>query len=82
MSQLARYKDKEKREGTIIWTGPLMAGNRLLAFGSQGRVAEIDPSKGTLIREWDGGDSITIPPIISAGTLYILDDDGTLTAYK
>lgn len=82
VSQLARYKDKEDRTGPIIWAGPIMAGNRLLAFGSHGRVAEIDPAKGTLIREWDAGDSVTVPPVVAGGTLYVLEDDGTLTAYK
>lgn len=82
VSQLARYKDKEDRTGAIIWTGPIMAGNRLMAFGSHGRVAEIDASKGTLIREWEGGDSITISPVVAGGALYILEDDGSLTAYK
>lgn len=82
VSQLARYKDKEDKTGPILWTGPIMAGNRLMAFGSHGRVAEIDPAKGTLIREWEAGDSVTISPVISGGTLFILEDDGTLTAYK
>jgi outer membrane protein assembly factor BamB len=59
-----------------------MAGSRLLAFSSDGRVAEVDPEKGTLIREWRSGEDIRISPIVANGTLYILGDDGDLTAYR
>lgn len=82
VSQLARFKNKEKREGAIFWTGPIMAGGRLLAFSTDGRVAEVDAAKGTLLREWDSGEDIKISPIIAGGTLYILGDDGDLTAYR
>lgn len=82
VSQLARYQNKERREGPIIWSGPVMAGGRLLAFSTDGRVAEIDASKGNLIREWSAGDGVQIDPIVAGGTLYILDNDGDLTAYR
>ena len=82
VSQLARFQNKEKREGGIYWTGPIMAGGRLLAFSTDGRVAEVDAAKGTLIREWDSGEDIKISPIVAGGTLYILGDDGDLSAYR
>lgn len=82
VSQLARFKDKEAKSGPIFWTGPLMAGDRLLAFSSDGRLAEIDPAKGTLIRETDGGDDVRISPLVAGGTLYILSENGELTAYR
>lgn len=82
VSQLARFKDNEEREGQIFWSGPLMAGGRLLAFSTDGRVAEINPAQGTLIREWNSGEDIRISPIIAGATLYILSDDGDLTAYR
>lgn len=82
VSQLARFKDKEDKTGPIIWTGPIMAGNRLMAFSSDGRVAEINPEKGTLIREWDNGGDIRISPVIAGKTLYLLTEGGTLQAYR
>jgi outer membrane protein assembly factor BamB len=82
VSQLARFKDKVERTGQIFWSGPLMAGGRLMAFSTDGRVAEISPEKGTLIREWDSGEDVRISPVIAGETLYILSDDGDLTAYR
>jgi len=82
VSQLARFEDKEEKSGPILWTGPLMAGSRLMAFSSDGRVAEISPEKGTLVREWNSGADVRISPIIAGGTLYILGEDGDLAAYR
>ncbi len=82
VSQLARFKDKEDKKGPIFWTGPIFAGNRLLAFSTHGRVAEIDPEKGSLLQEWQTGENVQIAPIIANGTLYILADNGTLAAYR
>lgn len=82
ISQLARFEDKEKRTGPIIWTGPMMAGGRLLAFSTDGRVAEVSAGSGTLIREWNNGEKVSIAPLLVNGTLYILGDDGDLNAYR
>lgn len=82
VSQLARYKDKEERSGSLIWTGPILAGSRLIAFSTDGRIAEIDPDKGTLIREWDNGEDMRIAPVVAGGTLYLLTEDGDLVAYR
>lgn len=82
VSQLARFKDKEDKTGPIIWTGPILAGGRLMAFSSDGRVAEVDPGKGTLISEWGSGDDVRISPVVAGQTLYILGEDGGLTAYR
>lgn len=82
VSQLARFKDLEERSGHIAWTGPLLAGGRLLAFSGDGRAAEINPNDGSLLRAWDTGRAIRIPPVVAGGTLYLLGEDGTLMAYR
>ena len=82
VSQLARYKDRENKADPIVWTGPILAGGRLLAFSTDGRVAEINPQQGTLVREWRSGESVSIMPIVAGETLYILGDDGDLIAYR
>lgn len=82
VSQLARYKDKEAKTGPIFWSGPILAGGRLLAFSSDGRAAEINPAQGTLVREWSTGEDIRIAPVVAGGTLYLLSEDGDLVAYR
>lgn len=78
VSRLARMNDKKP----ITWEGPVMAGGRLMAFSDDGRCAEINPKDGSLIREWRTGESIRLSPAISGGALYLLSEDGTLSAYR
>lgn len=66
----------------ILFTGPILAGGRLFVFGSGGRVIEIKPDTGKVITEWDAGDSVLIAPVIAGGTMYMLSEDGTLSAYR
>ena len=75
---LKRVEDGEN----VIYTGPILAGGRLILAGSEGRVLELNPESGAVIRQWDAGNTISISPVIAGGTLYVLSDDGTLTAYR
>ena len=59
-----------------------MAGGTLFVAGTKGRVIEINPRNGEKLDQWDAGDDISIAPIVAEGALYILNDDGTLSAYR
>lgn len=69
-------------EKGIYWTGPVLAGGRLLIASSEGQMAEITPDEGRLIGEFELKDSVSIPPVVANQVLYVLSDDGKLTAYK
>lgn len=66
----------------IIMTGPVLAGGRLIVAASNGIVYEISPETGALQNEWESGKSVMLPPIVASSTLYLLDDNGTLSAYR
>lgn len=72
---------KEDRN-TLSFVGPVFAGGRLIVAGSRGVVFEIDPQDGRVIRNWDAGDTVSIAPIVAGGVLYILSEDGRLSAYR
>ena len=82
VTQLPRYENEEKRNDPIFWTGPVLAGGRLIAAASNGHVIEIVPENGETVRHWTGGDSFRIAPVVAGQTLYLLDDNGTLYAYR
>jgi len=82
VSQLARWKNKEDRTGPILWSGPIMAGGRLIALSSDGRLAEINPNDGTLIDQLSSGKDIRIAPVVAGGTLYLVSEDGDLSAWR
>lgn len=74
--------ESDGRSDNFFLAGPIMAGGRLILAGTSGIVIEADPNDGSIIRKWDAGDTIAIPPIVAGGVMYILDEDGTLSAYK
>ena len=79
---LARYKDEEDRTGRIDWPGPVLAGGRLVLAGSHGEIVFLDPETGAKAGTVDVRRPHRLAPVVAAGTLLLLDDDGVLTAYR
>lgn len=79
---LPKFKDPQSRTDPIYWTGPVLAGNRLIVAGSDGGVMEVSPEDGTVIRAWGSGMNVGITPVVAGETLYLLGDNGTLAAYR
>jgi hypothetical protein len=59
-----------------------MAGSRLFIVGSNGSLLTISPYDGKVIDRRALDARITLPPIVAGGTIYLLDDDGNLSAYR
>lgn len=78
VTNLPRFDDDEP----IIFVGPVLAGGRLILAGTDGRIVEVSPETGSILREWDSGATVSIQPIVAAGQLFILSNDGTLSAYR
>lgn len=72
----------ENMKDMAIFSGPVLAGGRLFLAGTGGIVIEVNPENGQIINTWDAGATVSLPPIVAGGTLYLLNDDGVLTAYK
>lgn len=79
---LPKFREPENRTGAIYWSGPVLAGNRLIVAGSDGGVLEVNPDNGDVIRSWGSGLSVSATPIVAGDMLYLLGDNGTLVAYK
>jgi outer membrane protein assembly factor BamB len=82
VSQLPRYRHDKKKNGPIIWTGPILAGDRLIVASSEGQLANINPANGALQSQTKAGGAVYLPPIVANNTLYILTNDGHLTAWR
>lgn len=82
VTQLPRYKNEEKRKNPITWTGPVFAGGRLIVAGSNGQVIEVVAETGETVRHWEAGKGFRIAPVVAGETLYLLDENGTLRAFK
>ncbi len=64
------------------WSGPVMGGGRLILVSSKGRMMEVSPQTGEVMGTRKLGEDAYITPVIAGGTLYVLLDDGTLTAFR
>ncbi len=82
MTQLEGFRNPEDREGPIFWTGPVLANNRLWVASSRGVVSSVDVMTGTPTEFTRLKESVSLPPVVANETLYILDDSGTITAWR
>lgn len=82
LQQLENFKNAKKRKERTVWTGPILAGNRLLVASSRGDVTLLDPRSGTILKEMDLKSGVFVPPVIANETVYILTDEAKLVALK
>ncbi len=82
VAQLKRWRNEKKKTGGIEWFGPVLAGDRLLLVSSEEDLAAVSPATGELLSTTSLKAKAYLPPVVANGMLYILTDDGTLTAYR
>lgn len=82
MTQLQQWRKPKNRTGQVFWTGPVLAGNRLWVASSRGQVMSVDVMTGAPSEFRDLKGSVSLPPIVANQTLYILDDGGTIHAWR
>lgn len=82
MTQLSRYRNEKKKKNQILWTGPVLAGNRLWIANSRGEVMHASVTDGTVSEFTKLGAAVSLAPVVANQTLYILDDNGKITAFR
>lgn len=81
VTPLPRFEG-DRHDKPVVWTGPVLAGGRLLTASSDGVLAEINPADGKILRRQDIGGGVTIAPVVAANTLLLLSQSGELTAWR
>lgn len=82
ISQLGRWRKVKKKTGVIRWTGPVLAGNRLVLVSTHGDLVYVDPRTGSVQSTIELDRAMSLSPVVANNTLYILADDGKLTAFR
>jgi outer membrane protein assembly factor BamB len=82
MTQLRRYRAQEDKKGAVAWSGPVLAGDRLILASSLGEIVQVSPSDGTVQSTVASGAPVSLSPVVADNTLYILHDNGQLTAWR
>lgn len=84
LQQLARFRveTEKKKKDPIRWTGPILAGGRLIAVNSEGELVEFSPTDGSTLATTEFKSSLSQSPVVANNILYILADDGRITAWR
>jgi len=82
INQLPQFEKPKKKKGDIEYSGPVLAGNRLLLTSASGQLIQVDPATGNFQSQTDVGARVNLPPVVANSTLYILDDQARLHAYR
>jgi outer membrane protein assembly factor BamB len=78
---LQRFEDEKAKSDPILWAGPVLGGNRLIALSSLGEAVSVSPYTGEVIGNQSMSSSY-LGPVIANNTLYLLTDSGNLSAYR
>ena len=70
------------RRCSPVTVEPVLAGDRLLVADSTGRVSALSPYDGAILGSIKVGAPVFLPPVVVDQTVLVLEDDGTLTAYR
>ena len=82
ISQLRRWEKEKKKDRAIRWTGPVLAGGRLVLVSTHGDLNYVDPATGKVQTDVNMKRSMSLSPVVAKNMLYILADDGKLTAFR
>jgi outer membrane protein assembly factor BamB len=80
--QLPNYEDEKNKEGPISWAGPVLGGDRLIVLSSDGWALSVSPYTGEPLGRQQIPGNAFVDPVIANNTLYILTDNGELSAYR
>lgn len=76
------HNQKKKKGGHVLWSGPLLASNRLIVVSSHGRALSVSPYTGEILSEIKIGEGTYVPPIVAKETVYILTEGARLLALR
>ena len=82
IAQLPAFRNQKAKRGPISYKGPVLAGDRLIVVSSDGTLINVDPSNGSFQSQTNIKAGVHLSPVVANQTLYILDDDGRLHAFR
>jgi outer membrane protein assembly factor BamB len=82
INQLPQFEKPKAKKGDIEYSGPVLAGNRLILTAASGAVIQLDARTGNYLSQFSVGGRVSLAPVVANSMLYVLDDDGRLHAYR
>jgi outer membrane protein assembly factor BamB len=82
IESLPQFQNEKDREDPIAWSGPVLVGDRLVVTSSAGDALSMSPYTGEALGRIQLPSSAHLPPIVANNTMYVLSDNGELTAFR
>jgi outer membrane protein assembly factor BamB len=82
VQSLPTFEDMEGKRDPIYWSGPVLAGDRLVVTGSNGDAYSISPYTGEILGKIALPGRSHLPPIIVNNTLLMVTDNAELVALR
>jgi outer membrane protein assembly factor BamB len=82
ITELGQFRNAEKKKDPIFWTGPVLAGNTLWVANSEGQIYRVSVGEGSASLFQSVKSPISQAPVVANNTLYVLDEGGTIHAYR
>jgi outer membrane protein assembly factor BamB len=79
---LPQWDNEAKKKDPIFWSGPILAGDRLIVISSEGEAISVSPYTGEALGRADFPDGVFINPVVADKTLYVLTDEADLIALR
>lgn len=80
--QLPQWENEDKKKDAIFWSGPVLAGDRLIVVASTGEAISVSPFTGEALGKTEFPDAVFINPVVADKTLYVLTDEADLIAIR
>lgn len=81
-TQLPAYKNTKSKKDPIRWTGPVLASEGLFLVGTNGQMISVSPYDGKIASRTKMSDGSHLGPAIANNTIYVVTDDGKLSAWR
>jgi outer membrane protein assembly factor BamB len=82
LSQLQNFENMKKKKNPITWTGPILAGDRLILASTRGQMVSVSAADGTIMNEAKIGGTVLLSPIVANNMLFMLTNEGRLIAWR
>jgi outer membrane protein assembly factor BamB len=66
----------------IVWSGPILVGDRLLVAGSHGQAITMSPYTGEILGRTELPGPVVVPPVAADGTVYMVTENAQLLAFR
>ena len=82
VTRLPRFENPKDKKDPIFWSGPVLAGDRLIVVGSNEEAVTISPYSGKVLGRLDLPGPVSLAPVVADKTLYVLTDGADLVALR